>query len=85
MHLYSTFIMTKSSSWTELQAKFNRTVVEGIDDTVHVEPGSLVPIQVSRLCNQYLTEVVIDVPVLDLVDMCQSRALDIFDSGRVQL
>ncbi|EXY15318.1 hypothetical protein M077_5298 [Bacteroides fragilis str. 2-F-2  len=85
MHLYTTFIMMKSCPWTELQAKFHRTAVEGIDDSVHVESGRLMAVQVSRLCNQYLTEVVIDAPVLGPVDMCQSRALDIFDSGRVQL
>jgi hypothetical protein len=28
---------------------------------------------------------VIDAPVLGLLDMCQSRALDIFDSRRIQL
>ncbi len=37
MHLYTTFIMMKSCPWTELQAKFHRTAVEGIDDSVHVE------------------------------------------------
>ncbi len=85
MHLYTTFIMMKSCPWTELQAKFHRTAVEGIDDSVHVESGRLMAVQVSRLCNQYLTEVVIDAPVLDPVDMCQSRALDIFDSDEYNL
>ena len=85
MHLYTAFIMMKPCPWTELQAKFNRTAVEGIDDTVHVEPGRFVPVQVSRPRNQYLTEVMIDAPVLGPVDMCQGRALDILDSGRVQL
>ena len=41
MHLYTTFIMMKSCPWTELQAKFHRTAVEGIDDSVHVESGRL--------------------------------------------
>ena len=85
VHLYTAFVMMKPCPWTELQAKFNRTAVEGIDDTVHAEPGRLVPVQVSRPCNQYLTEVMIDAPVPGLVDICQCRALDIFDSGRVQL
>ncbi len=77
MHLYTTFIMMKSCPWTELQAKFHRTAVEGMDDSVHVESGRLVAVQVSRLCNQYLTEVVIDTPVLGPVDMCQSNPLRI--------
>jgi len=85
MHLYTTFIMMKSCPWTELQAKFHRTAVEGIDDSVHIESGRLFAVQVSRLCNQYLTEVMIDPPILGSVNMCQSRALDIFDSGSVQL
>ncbi len=85
MHLYTTFIMMKSCPWTELQAKFHRTAVEGIDDSVHIESGRLFAVQVSRLCNQYLTEVVIDPPIPGSVNMCQSRALDIFDSGSVQL
>lgn len=85
MHLYTTFIMMKPCPWTELQAKFHRTAVEGKDDSVHVESGRLFAVQVSRLCNQYLTEVVIDPPILGSVNMCQSRALDIFDSGSIQL
>ena len=60
MHLYTTFVMMKSCPWTELQAKFHRTAVEGKDDSVHIESGRLFAVQVSRLCNQYLTEVVID-------------------------
>jgi len=85
MHLYTAFIMMKSCPWTELQAKTYCTAVEGVDDSVHVESGRLVAVQVSGLCNQYLTEVVIDAPLLGPVDMCQSRALDIFNPGRVQL
>ena len=75
----------KSRPWTELQAKFNRAAVESIDDTIYVESGRLVLIQSSRPTNQYLTEVMIDMPVLGLVDICQSRTLNIFDSRRVQL
>jgi hypothetical protein len=55
MHPYTTFIMMKSCPWTELQAKFHRTAVKGKDDSVHIESGRLVAVQVSRLCNQYLT------------------------------
>ena len=85
VHLYTSFIMMKSRPWTELQAKFNRAAVEGIDDAIYVKSGGLILKQLSRPSNQYLTEVTIYAPVLGFVDMCQSRPLDIFDSRRVQL
>ena len=52
-------------------------LLSSIDDSVHVEGLRLMAVQVTNIYDKYLTEVVIDAPVLESRPYCQSRALDI--------
>lgn len=85
VHLHTAFVMMQTGSWAELEAQFYRTAVKGIHDAVHVKSGRLILVQFSCPGNQDLSEIMVYAPVLCLIDVSQSRALDILYSTRVEL
>lgn len=84
MHLPAAFVMMQTSPRAELKVQLNRTAIKGIHDAVHVKSGRLILIQFSFPDYQNLSEVMVYMPILCLIDVSQSRAMDILYSTRVE-
>jgi hypothetical protein len=77
--------MMQTSPRTELEAKLDSAAVKGIYNAVYVKSGWLILVQFSCPVNQNLPEITVYTPILGLIDMGQSRTLDILYSTRIEL
>ncbi len=85
MHLYTPFFMMQTSPRAKLEAQFDGTAVKGIHDAIHVKPGRFILVQLSCPGYQDLPKIMVYAPILGLIDMGQSRTLDILYSTRIEL
>ena len=85
VHLYTALVMMKTSPRTELEAQFDGATVKSIYNAVDVKSGWLILVQFSCPGNQNLPEIMIYAPILGLIDMSQSRTLNILNTARIEL
>ena len=84
VHLYTPLVMVQTGPRTELEAQLNSAAVKCIYDTVHIKSGWLILVQLSCPGNQNLSEIMVYTPIFGLIDMSQSRTLDILNSARIE-
>lgn len=77
--------MMQTSPRAKLEAQLDGTAVKGIHDAVHVKSGRLFLVQFSCPGNQNLAKIMVYMPILGLIDMSQSRTLDILYTARIKL
>ncbi len=87
MHLHTSFCLSESGPWTELQAEADSAAVEGIDRIVKVKPeGRIISIERPNSLNKNLTEVPVDTPVAEFICLSQCVTRNsVTDTAHIQL
>ena len=75
----------KTSPQTKLEAQLNCITIKGIFDAVHVKSGWLILKHFPSSDNPNLPEVIVNMPILGLIDVGQKETLDIFYPIRIEL
>lgn len=85
MHLEGSLLMMEFCPRTKLEAKLDCTTVEGINHIIYIQTIVVFVIKFSRLLDKMLGQVVINAPVLGLIQIGKRGAWDKRKTGVVQL
>lgn len=85
VHFHAAFVMMKPCPRTELEAELYCAAVKGIDKTVNIKTAGFTCMQTSCPSYQHFGKVVVNVPILCLVDVGEGGTLYIFQARAVQL
>lgn len=84
MHLESALSVMELRPWAKLEAEFDSAAVECVNHAVYIQAVIVFVIQLSRFLDKILCQVVVDAPVLCLIQVGKRGTRDKGESGMVQ-